>query len=95
MSDQQEWLWSLKTGMSSEDVGLRWQAFLRRFDLERTFRMIKQTLGWTRPKLRTPEAAGSAPGPGAGSASGSVPGSDAPNPVTLQLPGNLSVLGDH
>ncbi|GGV54880.1 hypothetical protein GCM10010245_86810 [Streptomyces spectabilis] len=24
--------------------------------LEHTFRMIKQTLGWTRPKLRTPEA---------------------------------------
>lgn len=36
---------------------LRWQAFLRRFDLEHTFRMIRQTLGWTRPKLRAPEAA--------------------------------------
>ncbi|WP_406729855.1 NF041680 family putative transposase [Streptomyces sp. GD-15H] len=51
------WLWSSKTGMTSEDVDLRWQAFLRRFDLEHTFRMIKQTLGWTRPKLRSPEAA--------------------------------------
>jgi len=51
------WLWSSKTGMSGEDVDLRWQAFLRRFDLEHTFRMIKQTLGWTRPKIRTPEAA--------------------------------------
>ncbi|SCE49402.1 hypothetical protein GA0115245_144131, partial [Streptomyces sp. di188] len=51
------WLWSSKTGMTGEDVDLRWQAFLRRFDLEHTFRMIKQTLGWTRPKLRTPEAA--------------------------------------
>ncbi|WUA21221.1 hypothetical protein OG459_02655 [Streptomyces canus] len=29
--------------MASEDVDLRWQAFLRRFDLEHTFRMIKQT----------------------------------------------------
>lgn len=46
-----------KTGMASEDVDLRWQAFLRRFDLEHTFRMIKQMLGWTRPKLRTPETA--------------------------------------
>jgi hypothetical protein len=27
---------------------------LRRFALEHTFRMIKQTLGWARPKLRTP-----------------------------------------
>ncbi|MGV9567900.1 NF041680 family putative transposase [Streptomyces sp. NPDC003480] len=51
------WLWSSKTGMTSENVDLRWQAFLRRFDLEHTFRFEKQTLGWTRPKLRTPEAA--------------------------------------
>lgn len=51
------WLWSSGTGMTGADVDLRWQAFLRRFDLEHTFRMIKQTLGWTRPKLRTPEAA--------------------------------------
>lgn len=51
------WLWSSATGLSGEDVDLRWQAFLRRFDLEHTFRMIKQTLGWTRPKLRTPAAA--------------------------------------
>ncbi|WP_406397195.1 transposase [Streptomyces sp. NBC_00879] len=51
------WLWSSKTGMTSTEVDLRWQAFLRRFDLEHTFRMIKQTLGWTRPKLRTPDAA--------------------------------------
>ncbi|WP_371572383.1 NF041680 family putative transposase [Streptomyces sp. NBC_01314] len=51
------WLWSSKTGMTGADVDLRWQAFLRRFDLEHTFRMIKQTLGWTRPKVRTPEAA--------------------------------------
>ncbi|RAJ29172.1 DDE superfamily endonuclease [Kitasatospora sp. SolWspMP-SS2h] len=51
------WLWSSATGMASADADLRWQAFLRRFDLEHTFRMIKQTLGWTRPKLRTPQAA--------------------------------------
>lgn len=51
------WLWSSTTGLTGEDVDLRWQAFLRRFDLEHTFRMIKQTVGWTRPKLRTPQAA--------------------------------------
>jgi hypothetical protein len=34
-----------------------WQAFLRRFDLEHTFRFLKQVLGWTRPKLRDPAAA--------------------------------------
>jgi hypothetical protein len=31
--------------------------FLRRFDLEHTFRFLKQTLGWTKPRTRTPEAA--------------------------------------
>jgi hypothetical protein len=31
--------------------------FLRRFDIEHTFRFLKQTLGWTRPRLRTPEQA--------------------------------------
>jgi hypothetical protein len=30
---------------------------LRRFDVEHTFRFLKQTLGWTRPKLRDSGAA--------------------------------------
>ena len=51
------WLWSSKTGVTPDDVDRFWQAFLRRFDLEHTFRFAKQTLGWTTPKLRTPEAA--------------------------------------
>ncbi|MFF1309028.1 NF041680 family putative transposase [Streptomyces sp. NPDC058307] len=51
------WLWSAKTGATPDDVDRFWQAFLRRFDLEHTFRFAKQTLGWTTPKLRTPEAA--------------------------------------
>jgi hypothetical protein len=34
-----------------------WQAFLRRFDIEHTFRFLKQHLGWTKPKLRDPAAA--------------------------------------
>nr|BFE59973.1 hypothetical protein GCM10020063_044990 [Dactylosporangium thailandense] len=38
-------------------VDLLWQAFLRRFDIEHTFRLLKQTLGWTVPKLRDPAAA--------------------------------------
>lgn len=41
--------------MTGEDVGLRWQAFLRRFDLEHNFRMLKQTLAWARPRLRGPD----------------------------------------
>jgi hypothetical protein len=51
------WLWWSKTDPTPDEVDLAWQAFLRRFDIEHTFRMLKQTLGWTRPKLRDPEAA--------------------------------------
>ena len=35
-----------------------WQAFLRRFDLEHTFRLFKQVLGWTIPKIRDPAGRG-------------------------------------
>ncbi|MGP3957194.1 hypothetical protein ACTWPT_14430 [Nonomuraea sp. 3N208] len=51
------WLWSSKTGATSTDVDRCWQAFLRRFDLEHTYRFWKQTLGWTRPKVRAAQAA--------------------------------------
>lgn len=51
------WLWSSVTNANTELIDLLWQAFLRRFDLEHTFRLFKQTLGWTRPKLRAPESA--------------------------------------
>jgi hypothetical protein len=51
------WLWYSRTGLDQTAVDLAWQAFLRRFDIEHTFRMLKHTLGWTTPKLRSPEAA--------------------------------------
>jgi DDE superfamily endonuclease len=51
------WLWSSAAGTSAEQIDRAWQAFLRRFDLEHTFRFFKQVLGWTRPKLRDPAAA--------------------------------------
>jgi hypothetical protein len=51
------WLWTSTTDATAADVDRWWQAFLRRFDLEHTFRLLKQTLGWTCPKIRTPEAA--------------------------------------
>jgi len=51
------WLWSSRAGTSADQVNRAWQAFLRRFDLEHTFRFLKQVLGWTRPKLRDPAAA--------------------------------------
>jgi hypothetical protein len=51
------WLWASTIGLSADQVNRAWRAFLRRFDLEHTFRMFKQTLGWTKPKIRDPEAA--------------------------------------
>jgi hypothetical protein len=51
------WLWSSATGITAAHLDRLWQAFLRRFDLEHTFRLFKQTLGWTVPKIRRPEAA--------------------------------------
>lgn len=51
------WLWASRTGTTPSDVDRLWQAFLRRFDLEHTFRLFKHTLGWTAPKLRDPQAA--------------------------------------
>ena len=51
------WLWTSITGATAADVDRWWQAYLRRFDLEHTFRLFKQSLGWTTPKLRDPEAA--------------------------------------
>ena len=51
------WLWYSCTGAAPGDVDRLWQAFLRRFDLEHTFRLFKQVLGWTTPKIRNPEAA--------------------------------------
>ncbi len=49
------WLWW--KGPGTPDLDLCWRAYLRRFDIEHTFRFAKNTLGWTSPSLRTPEQA--------------------------------------
>src|SRR5947207_6565498 len=51
------WLWWSHPAATPADVDRLWQAFLRRFDLEHTFRLFKQVLGWTVPKIRNPRAA--------------------------------------
>ncbi|EIV92696.1 hypothetical protein FraQA3DRAFT_2306 [Frankia sp. QA3] len=51
------WLWSSTVDASATDVDRAWRAFLRRFDREHIFRLFKQTLGWTAPKIRDPHAA--------------------------------------
>lgn len=49
------WLWHSRSTITQPEVDRLWRAFLRRFDLEHTFRFLKQTLGWTRPRIRTPD----------------------------------------
>jgi hypothetical protein len=51
------WLWFSRTAAAPDEGDKLWQAFLRRFDLEHTFRLFKQVLGWTVPKIRDPRAA--------------------------------------
>ncbi|MFK4264170.1 hypothetical protein ACI2L5_04440, partial [Streptomyces milbemycinicus] len=51
------WLWSSATGLASENVDLRWQAFLWTFDLERSKPQCCHTCGsasssWVPSSLR-------------------------------------------
>ncbi|GHA54174.1 hypothetical protein GCM10010372_62930 [Streptomyces tauricus] len=50
-------LWFSATGAGPDGIDFVWRCYLRRFDLEHTFRLVKQSLGWTRPRLRDPQAA--------------------------------------
>src|SRR5487761_658832 len=49
------WLWW--SGPDQPDLDVCWRAYLRRFDIEHTYRFVKNTLGWTTPSLQTPEQA--------------------------------------
>ena len=54
------WLWwhgGGPEGATTPDLDLLWRAYVRRFDLEHTFRFLKQTLGWSAPRVRHPEQA--------------------------------------
>lgn len=52
------WLWvSQPVPDNGAEVDHWWSMFIRRFDLEHTFRFLKQALGWTRARLREPAAA--------------------------------------
>lgn len=42
---------------SPDDLALLWETYRRRFTIEHGFRFLKQTLGWTRVRLREPAAA--------------------------------------
>jgi hypothetical protein len=51
------WLWAPVTGAGPAGAAVLWQAYLRRFGIEHTFRFFKQVLGWDTPRLRDPAAA--------------------------------------
>ena len=41
-------------GPGQPDLAIVWRAYVRRFDLEHTFRFVKQLLNWTTPRVRHP-----------------------------------------
>jgi hypothetical protein len=49
------WLWW--SGPGTPDLDMCVRAYLHRFDLEHTFRFVKNTLGWTAPALQNPAQA--------------------------------------
>ena len=51
------WLWFGHPDAATVELTLLWRTYLRRFDIEHTFRFFKQTLGFTRARPRTPEQA--------------------------------------
>lgn len=44
-------------GPVTPDLSILWRAYIRRFDIEHTFRFFKQTLNWVTPRPRLPEQA--------------------------------------
>jgi hypothetical protein len=52
---QDLWLWHTAPPSTVFDLDLLWKTYLRRFDVEHTFRLLKGTLGWTAPQIRSPE----------------------------------------
>jgi len=51
------WLWWHGPEEAAPDLDLLWRAYVRRFDLEHTFRFLKQAFGWDAPRVRHPEQA--------------------------------------
>jgi len=51
------WLWWHGPEGTMPDLDLIWRSYVRRFDLKHTFRFLKQSMGWTTPRVRHPEQA--------------------------------------
>ena len=51
------WLWWCGPEGTAPDLDLIWRSYVRRFDVEHTFRFLKQSMGWTTPRVRHPQQA--------------------------------------
>jgi hypothetical protein len=51
------WLWWHPPKGATPDLDLLWRTYARRFDIEHIFRFLKQSMGWTTPRVRHPEQA--------------------------------------
>ncbi|MDP9365085.1 MAG: transposase [Chloroflexota bacterium] len=56
-SDKPEVLRLWWAGSGAPDLDTLWRAYVRRFDLEHTLRFLKQSRGWTTPRVRHPAQA--------------------------------------
>ena len=54
------WLWH--SGPQAPDLDTCWRAYLRRFDMEHTFKLMKSQLGWTAARVRHPGRPSAGPG---------------------------------
>jgi hypothetical protein len=80
------WLWSSHTGATAAEVDRLWQAFLRRFDLEHTFRLFSRPWAGPPPRSAPPKP----PTGGPGSSSPPTPNSASPEDSSTisVVPGN-------
>ena len=70
------WLWSSRAAATADEVNRAWQAFLRRFDIEHTFRFLKQQ------RDRPARSSATRPPPTAGPGSSSPPTPSCTSPAT-------------
>lgn len=98
------WLWVAAGAGTNPDLEVCWRAYLRRFDIEHTFRFLKNTLGWTTPRLCTPNRPTSGPGssspptpncawPAAWSKTNDCPGNAGSNPAGSPPPASDEGFG--
>ncbi len=51
------WLWWQGPPGAAPDLAAAWRAYVHRFDLEHTFKFLRQALAWAAPRVRQPAAA--------------------------------------